>query len=130
MTKKSEKYHLQFIKLLDDMKAVNKNQRRQNFVQLGTKGRVEKKGGGVSDGRFSTKKKEKKEKKKHGHKTHWILPNNQFKTNLFFFSFLGGGDPFQLGSWSEGWLKLQSSLEKPSDKCQRTHIIQNSFHDT
>ena len=84
MTKKSEKYHLQFIKLLDDMKAVNNNQRRQNFVQLGTKGRVEKKGGGVSDGQFSTKKKEKKEKKKHGHKTHWILPNNQFKTNLFF----------------------------------------------
>ena len=59
MTKKSEKYHLQFIKLLDDMKAVNNNQRRQNFVQLGTKGRVEKKGGGVSDGRFSIKKKEK-----------------------------------------------------------------------
>ena len=60
MTKKSEKYNLQFIKLLDDMKAVNNNQRRQNFVQLGTnKGRVEKKGGGVSDGRFSTKKKEK-----------------------------------------------------------------------
>ena len=30
MTKKSEKYRLQFIKLLDDMKAVNNNQRRQN----------------------------------------------------------------------------------------------------
>ena len=29
------------------------------FVQLGTKGRVKKRGG-VSDGRFSTKKKEKK----------------------------------------------------------------------
>ena len=26
-------------------------------------------------------------------------------------------DPFQLNSWSEGWLKLKSSLEKPSDKC-------------
>ena len=41
---------------------------------------------------------------------------------------LGGGDLFQLGSCSEGWLK--SSLEKPSDKCQRTHIVQNSLHDT
>ena len=59
----------------------------------------------------------------------WILPNNHFKTHLFFLQFLSGGDPFQLGSWSEEWLKLQSSLEKPSDKCQRTHIIQNSFHD-
>ena len=43
---------------------------------------------------------------------------------------LGGGDLFQLGSCSEGWLKLKSSLEKPSDKCQRTHIIQNALHDT
>ena len=59
---------------------------------------------------------------------HWILPNNQFKTHLFFLKFLGGGEPFQLGSLSKGWLKLQSSLEKPSDKCQRTHIIQNLFH--
>ena len=30
MTKKSEKYRLQFIKLLADMKDVNNNQRRQN----------------------------------------------------------------------------------------------------
>ena len=58
---------------------------------------------------------------------HWILPNNQFKTHLFF-QFLGGGDPFRLGSRSEGWIKLQTSLEKPSDKCQRTHIIQNFLH--
>ena len=36
---------------------------------------------------------------------------------------------YRFNVWSEGWLKLQSSLEKPSDKCQRTHIIQNSFHD-
>ena len=35
---------------------------------------------------------------------------------------------FQLGSCYEGWLKLKSSLEKPCDKCQRTHIIQNSLH--
>ena len=85
------------------MKAVNNNQRRQNFVQLGTnKGRVEKKGGGVSDGRFSTKKKEKKEKKKHGHKTHWILLNNQFKTNLFFLVFFGGGTLFSLDLGPKG----------------------------
>ena len=47
--------------------------------------------GGVSDGRFSTKKKE-----KHGHKTHWILPNNQSKTNLFFLVFWVGGTLFSL----------------------------------
>ena len=26
-------------------------------------------------------------------------------------------------------LELKSSLDKPSDKCPRTHIIQNLFHD-
>ena len=36
---------------------------------------------------------------------HRILPNNRFKTHLFF-SIFGWGDPFQLGSWSEGWTKL------------------------
>ena len=51
------------------------------------------------------------------------------KQEVLFFSIFGWGDPFQPASWSEGWLKLLSSLEKPSDKCQRTHIIQNSFHD-
>ena len=98
-------------------------------VQLWPKGRVQKKklvefstkGGGVSDGRFSTKK------KNIGLK-HWILHKDHFKTHLFF-SIFGWEDPFQLGSRSEGWLKLQTSLEKPSDKCQKTHIIQNSFHD-
>ena len=35
----------------------------------------------------------------------------------------------KLVEFSTKGLKLQSSLEKPSDKCQRTHIIQNSFHD-
>ena len=85
MTKKSEKYNLQFIKLLDDMKAVNNNQRRQNFVQLGTnKGRVEKKGGGVSDGRFSTKKKEKKKRKNMGIKhTGFCLIINLRQTYFF-----------------------------------------------
>ena len=32
----------------------------------------------------------------------------------------GGGDLFQLGSCSEGWLKLKSCLEKPSDKVSRS----------
>ena len=45
---------------------------------------------------------------------HWILPNNQFKTHLFF-SIFGWGDPFQLGSWFEGRFKLQNFLEKPSE---------------
>ena len=40
----------------------------------------------------------------------------------------GRGNLFQLGSCSEGWLKLKISQEKPSDKCQRTHIIQNFLH--
>ena len=37
---------------------------------------------------------------------------------------------FQLGSCSEGWLKLKSSLEKPCDKCQRTqyHTEFASWH--
>ena len=48
-----------------------------------------KKGGGVSDGRFSTKKKEKKNMVL----KHWILPNNHFKTHLFF-SIFGWGGPF------------------------------------
>ena len=60
---------------------------------------------------------------------HWILPNNQLKKILFYSIFgWGWGDPFQLESWSEVWFKLKSSLEKPSDKYQRTHIIQNSFN--
>ena len=36
---------------------------------------------------------------------HWILPKDHFKTQLFV-SIFGWGDPLQLGSWSEGWLKL------------------------
>ena len=35
---------------------------------------------------------------------HWILPKDHFKTHLFF-SIFGWGDPFQLGSWSEGCFK-------------------------
>ena len=47
------------------------------------------KGGGVSDRQFSTKKK----KQKNMGLKHWILPNNQFKTHLFF-SIFGWGGPF------------------------------------
>ena len=59
---------------------------------------------------------------------HGILHNNHFKTEFFTYSIFGWVDPFQLRSWSKGQLKLKSSLEKPSDKCQKTHIIQNLFH--
>ena len=37
------------------------------------------------------------------------------KTHLFSFNF-----------WV-GVLKIKSTLEKPSDKCEKTHIIRNSF---
>ena len=47
---------------------------------------------------------------------HWILSNNQFKT------------PFSLDLGTNGHSNFKSFLEKPPDKCQRTHIIQNSFH--
>ena len=46
---------------------------------------------------FSTKKKTKQKK-------HWILPEDHFKTHLFF-SIFGLGDPSQLGSWSYGCVK-------------------------
>ena len=68
------------------------------------------KGGGGSDGQFSTKKT--KQNKNMGLK-HWILPDNQFLT------IFGWGDQLQLGFLSEWWLKLKSSPEKPSHKCQR-----------
>ena len=58
---------------------------------------------------------------------HLKLPENHFKTNLFF-SIFGGGDPPPVRSWSDGRLELQTSLEKPSDTSQITRIIQNSFH--
>ena len=50
-------------------------------MEFSTKGE----GWGVSDGRFPTKK-----KKNMGLK-HWILPDNQFQTHLFFFNFWVGG---------------------------------------
>ena len=58
---------------------------------------------------------------------HWILSNYNFKDTLIF-SLFGLEDLFQLGSWSKGWPKLKNSLERASDKCQRTQIIQNLFH--
>ena len=48
---------------------------------------------GVSDGRFSPKKKNLRSMVL----KHWILHNNHFKTHLFFKIF-GWGDPFQLRS--------------------------------
>ena len=73
--------------------------KKKKIVEFSTKGE-----GGLVTGDFPLRK----EKKNMGLR-YWILPNNHFKTHLFF-QFLGGGDPFHLGSWSEGWLKLQSSL--------------------
>ena len=35
------------------------------------------------------------------------------------------GDPPKLGSWTEGNIELQSSLEEPFCNCRMTHIIQN-----
>ena len=40
---------------------------------------------------------------------HWIWHNNHFKTHFVFLIF-GRGDPFQLRSWSEGWLKQVSEV--------------------
>ena len=64
MTKKSEKYHLQFIKLLDDMKAVNNNQRRQNkfLFSLGLREGLKKRGEGSATGDFPLRKKKKKKR--------------------------------------------------------------------
>ena len=46
---------------------------------------------------------------------------------FIFFSNFWVKDSFQLGSWSKWWIKIKTSLEKPSDKCQRTRIIQTLF---
>ena len=45
-----------------------------------------------------------KKKQKNMGLKHWILPQDHFKTHLFF-SIFGWGDPSQLGSWSEGCVK-------------------------
>ena len=81
---------------------------------------------GVSDGSFSTKRKQ-KIKTKNTDLKHWILPNNQFQAYLFF-PFLGSGSLFSLDPGMNGRsnFKVKGSLEKPSNKCQRNHI-QNSF---
>ena len=62
-------------------------------IREGLKKKVENstKGGGVCDGLFSTKKKTNNNMVL----KHWILPNNQSKTHLFFFfNFWMGGGPF------------------------------------
>ena len=61
---------------------------------------------------------------------HLKLSKNHFKTNLFFFQILVGGDPSPLGLWSDGRQELQSFLEWPSGNCRMIRIIQNLFHDT
>ena len=48
---------------------------------------------------------------------------------LGVFDNLRKGNPSQQGSWTEGNIELQSSLEETFCNCQMTHIIQNSFHD-
>ena len=59
---------------------------------------------------------------------------NELEMHLFSSFLLGdGGDPFQPGSWSErpkGCSNFKTSPKKPSDKCQRTHIVQISIHET
>ena len=50
------------------------------------------------------------------HPWYLLLPPTTLKE--FFSSIFGLGDHFQVGSGSEGWLKLKSSLEKPSYKCR------------
>ena len=75
--------------------------------------------GGVSNGRFSTKK---KNTKNMGLK-YWILPNNHFKTHLFF-QFLCGV-PFSAQILVR---KVGSNLKVLWRSHLKTHIIQNSFH--
>ena len=58
------------------------------------------------------------------------LPKNHFTINFFFQFLAEGQDPPQLGSWTEGNIELQSSLEEPFFNCQMTHILQKLFHMT
>ena len=60
-----------------------------------------------------------------------LFPNTlgmiRVKTPLFF-SLLGGETPFSLDLGPKGCSNIKRSLEKPSDKCQGTPIIQNLFY--
>ena len=56
-----------------------------------------------------------------------MLPQDHFMTHLFL-QFLGGGTHFSLDLGLNDRSNFKSSLEKPSDKFQRTHIIQIFFH--
>ena len=69
----------------------------------------------------------KKNKTKNMALKHWILPVDHFKTHLFF-QFLGGGTLLSLDPGLKAVSNLETSVERPSDKCQRTHIIQILFH--
>ena len=51
-------------------------------------------------------------------------------THFFLLQFLGGETFLTLDPGLKGVSNLSSSVERPYDKCQRTHIIQNLFHDT
>ena len=46
--------------------------------------------------------------------------------HTYFLPFFGGGTLFSLDP--SGCSNFESSLLRPSNKCQRTHIIQNLFH--
>ena len=98
MTKKSEKYHLQFIKLLDDMKAVNNNQRRQNkfLFSLGLREGLKKRGEGSATGDFPLRKKKKKKRKNMGIKHTGFCLIINLKQTYFFLVFWVGGTLFSL----------------------------------
>ena len=58
---------------------------REGFKKKKKKGKIPLSEGGGAAPDFPLRK---KKQKNMGFK-HWILPNNQFKTHLFFFSILG-----------------------------------------
>ena len=47
---------------------------------------------------------------------------------IIFLKFLGGRTLSSLDPGPRDRSNFKSFLEKPSSKCQRTHIIQNLFH--
>ena len=59
---------------------------------------------------------------------HWIQPYYQLKTH-FFLQFLGGGTPLNLNFGLKGRSNFKSSMQKPSNECPMTHIMQNLFHE-
>ena len=65
--------------------------------------------------------------KKNMNLKHLILHDYHFNTHLSFL-ILGWGTLFSLDLDLNGCSNFKSYLEKPSDKCQRTHIMQNLIH--